>query len=34
VSRSNWLPAAEACVATGGEQACGLRGAWRTQAGG
>jgi len=34
VSRSNWRPAAEACVATGSEQACGLRSDWRSQAGG
>lgn len=34
VSRSRWIQAAEACVSTGNEQACGLKGDWRSQAGG
>jgi hypothetical protein len=34
VSRPNWLPAAEACIATGSEQGCGLSGDWRAKAGG
>ena len=33
VSRDNWLPAAEACISTGNEQACGLRDGWRSEAG-
>lgn len=33
VSRESWLRAAEACISTGNEQACGLREGWRAEAG-